>query len=259
MDVPSRQLVYGNWIRKRVLWRLGAACLVAAGLALLPIHPWLRLAAVILFIILFVSLLLPLNAYVAFSPWGGNLQEAFFDRIVERVDGHAAWACLDIGTGNGVLAVKLALKIPEARVTALDYWGDDWEYAKRVCQANARTAGVESSIQFVSGDAAKLDFPDASFDAVVSNLTFHEVKTATDTRDVVAEALRVLKPGGSFVFVDYFFESKLYGAVPALEEFVRGLGVRSHQLVPISQVIPLSPMLRHPKVLGRVGMLTGSK
>ena len=77
---------------------------------------------------------------------------------------------------------------------------------------------VADHIAFQKGDAAKLDFPDETFDAVVSNFVFHEVRTAKDKRDVVKEALRVLKKGGVFSFQDMFSQKALYGD---MEEFVR--------------------------------------
>ena len=52
---------------------------------------------------------------------------------------------------------------------------------------------------FQKASASKLPFADESFDVVVSNLTFHEVKDVKDKREVVREALRVVKKGGIFV------------------------------------------------------------
>ena len=40
------------------------------------------------------------------------------------------------------------------------------------------------------GEAAHLEFPDESFDAVVSNFVFHEVRSEKDKRRVVQEALQ---------------------------------------------------------------------
>jgi hypothetical protein len=83
--MPTKPLVYGNWIRRRILWRLGSSAFLAAVVAALPIHPAIRVAAGSLFVLLFVSLLFPLYAYYAFSPKGGNLQEKIFDEILETL------------------------------------------------------------------------------------------------------------------------------------------------------------------------------
>lgn len=62
-----------------------------------------------------------------------------------------------------------------------------------------RAAGLDERIDVVEGDFASLDFPDASFDLVWSQ----EAILHTDARDrVCAEAARVLKPGGRFIFTD---------------------------------------------------------
>lgn len=62
--------------------------------------------------------------------------------------------------------------------------------------------------------------PDETFDATVSNFVFHEVRSAKDKRDVVREALRIVKKGGAFSFQDMFSQKALYGD---LEEFVEEL------------------------------------
>jgi SAM-dependent methyltransferase len=257
--MTTKQLVYGNWIRRRILMRLGAGALVAFVLAAIPIHPAVRLVAAVLFIIMLVSLFFPLSAYIAFSSRGGNFQEKVFDQIVVILGPIEQGQILDIGTGNGILAIKLAMHNRRSKVTAIDYWGEDWEYAKELCERNAEIAEVSDRIQFAGGDAAALDFDDSTFDAIVSNLTFHEVDTAPDKREVLAEALRILKVDGRFTFVDYFFETNIYGQATDFEEFIEGLGIRHHELRPIGDVVHLSSMLRHPRVLGRVGVLSGTK
>lgn len=73
------------------------------------------------------------------------------------------------------------------------------------CETNARLEGVWERIVFQKGDAAKLDFPDESFDGAVSKFVFHEVRRQPDKRLVVREALRVVKKGGAFAFHDLFF------------------------------------------------------
>jgi tRNA1(Val) A37 N6-methylase TrmN6 len=65
---------------------------------------------------------------------------------------------LDIGSGNGVLAVTLAQQHDEAEIVGIDYWGKDWEYSKGVCEDNASAARVASRVHFQKGDAAALEF-----------------------------------------------------------------------------------------------------
>jgi SAM-dependent methyltransferase len=174
----TQNITYGNWIRTKLLLVLGLAALVMGSLFFLVGNVHLQLITGLLFVILLISFCFPLYAYYAFSPRGGNWQEKVYTLIVDSLGQASQANALDIGTGNGVLSIKLAQKYPAAQIVGLDYWGKNWEYSQAVCEANARTAEVADHVRFVKGDAASLDFTGSAFAAVVSNLTFHEVKTA---------------------------------------------------------------------------------
>jgi ubiquinone/menaquinone biosynthesis C-methylase UbiE len=141
----------------------------------------------------------------------------------------------------------------------VDYWGKDWEYSKGVCEKNARIGKVDSRVHFQKGDAAALEFEQATFDGAVSNLTFHEVKSVPDKRVVLGEALRVIKPGGRFSFVDYFYEAKHYGKTLGFEEYLNGLKLAQFEYRPLWDVMALPILLKHPKILGKVGIIYGVK
>ena len=128
-----------------------------------------------------------------------------------------------------------------------------------MCDKNAQAAKVEGRVHFQKGDAAILEFADDTFDGAISNLTFHEVQSVRDKRLVVQEALRVLKPGGSFAFVDYFFDDKYYGKVLEFEGFLRDLKLSQFEYKPLRDLIAIPLLLRHPKILGRVGIIYGKK
>ena len=253
------QLEYGNWIRKRKLIVLGVFALGAGILLFIPLGPLYRIFVTILFAVALVSFLFPLYAYVMFSEKGGRVQEKFYDLIIQKLGEDVKGRILDIGTGNGVLAVKLAQQCGEIEVTGIDYWGVDWEYSKSVCEKNARAAKVENRVHFQKGDAASLDFDTDAIDGAISNLTFHEVKSVADKKSVLQEALRVVKPGGSFAFVDYFYERKYYGQEAEFEKFLSDLGLLHFEYQPIKTVIALPGLLMHPKILGRVGIVYGRK
>jgi len=166
---------------------------------------------------------------------------------------------LDIGSGNGVLAVKLVLQNKEVDVVGIDYWGKDWEYSKSVCEKNAWNARVENRVHFQKGDAARLDFAGETFDGAISNLTFHEVRSAADKRDVFREALRVVKPGGAFAFIDYFDDAKYYGEKSGFEKFLTDLNLAYFEYQPIRDRIAIPTILNHPRILGKVGIIYGRK
>ena len=253
------QLDYGNWIRKKNLLILGLCTLATGALIFIPLGPLYRLIMAILFLIILVSFLFPLYAYVMFSQKGGRLQEKFYNLIVHSLGKDVKGGILDIGSGNGVLAVKLAQYHSDVEVTGMDYWGKDWEYSKNVCERNARIGGVEDRVHFQKGDAAALEFADECFDGATSNLTFHEVQTAPDKREVVREALRTVKPGGRFAFVDYFYDAKFYGKASEFEGYLKGLRLTQYEYRPLREMMEIPMLLRHPKILGKVGIIYGRK
>jgi ubiquinone/menaquinone biosynthesis C-methylase UbiE len=73
----------------------------------------------------------------------------------------------------------------------------------------------------VNGDAAALDYPDASFDTVATCTMLHHVPTRALQDKVLAEAFRVLRPGGVFLGSDslpsddlhHFHEGDTYNPV----------------------------------------------
>src|SRR5262249_25441799 len=155
---------------------LGLCTLGVGALIFIPLGAFYRLVVTILFAVLLISFLFPLYAYVAFSQHGGRFQEKVYNLIIQSL-GKATGKILDIGTGNGVLAIQLAQQNDQAEVVGIDYWGEDWEYSKNVCEKNAELGGVEQRVRFQKGDAAQLEFASDTFDGAVSNLTFHEVRS----------------------------------------------------------------------------------
>lgn len=253
------ELDYGNWVRRRILFILGTIAFVTGLLSLFPFGVLYRGIMSCLFVVMLFSFSFPLYAYVMFSQKGGRIQEKVYELIIQKLGGYLKGSLLDIGSGNGVLAVKLALQNSDAKVRGMDYWGTDWEYSKGVCEQNAQKAHVEERVSFQRGDAASLDFTDETFDGVISNLTFHEVKSVPDKRKVLAEALRVLRPGGVFSFVDYFHESKYYGSESDFKKYLKELHLSRLEFKSLGDVIKLPLLLKHPKILGRVGIIYGKK
>lgn len=253
------QLEYGNWIRIRILVILGLSALGAAALNLLPLGNGYHLILWALFAFLLISFLFPLYSYIMFSQHGGRFQEKLYDLIIHSLGEVVTGRILDIGSGNGVLAVKLALRYPGVNVVGMDYWGKDWEYSKTICDKNAQRASVDSRVTFQKGDAAKLDFSSESFDGAISNLTFHEVKTVANKRLVLKEALRVVKPGGKFAFIDYFYDEIFYGKGTDFEDFLKELKLTCYECKCMADVMPVPALLKHPKILGKVGIIWGEK
>lgn len=106
--------------------------------------------------------------------------------IAETI-GAAPRAVLDLGCGAGFLANYLAAR--GHRVTGLDTSPEALEVA--------RQHDASRSVEYVVGDACTLPFADASFDAVCA---MDLIEHVTEPARLVAEAARVLRPGGSFFF-----------------------------------------------------------
>src|SRR6202042_593354 len=61
---------------------------------------------------------------------------------------------------------------------------------------------ARGNVSVVLGDAAALEYPDASFDTVATFTMLHHVPTRAQQDRVLAEAFRVLRPGGVFLGSD---------------------------------------------------------
>ena len=102
---------------------------------------------------------------------------------------------LDVGCGAGVDALVAALQVGgQGHVTGLEFSPEMRERA----QANASLSGL-GNVAFVSGDAERLPFADASFDLLLSNGVYNLVLRK---RQALAEAYRVLRPGGRLQVAD---------------------------------------------------------
>ena len=103
---------------------------------------------------------------------------------------------LDIGTGSGRLAIKLA-KVKDCHfdIVALDIS----ENMIKKARENARRYGVENKIRFLVSTAAALPFADNSFDLVISYASLHHWLKPVNVFDEVA---RVTKQTGQAIIRD---------------------------------------------------------
>jgi SAM-dependent methyltransferase len=244
---------YGNWVSTKLLYIPGVLGVLFAALSVL--FPWLAILAVI-FLLCFAYF-----AYArwCFSPEGKNIQAKIQSLLVDHFEWVGTGKVLDIGCGSGAVTIMVAKKYPDAHVTGIDYWGGAWEYSKGVCERNAQIEGVSDRVTFQKASASSLPFDDESFDAVISNLTFHEVADTEDKGLLIKEALRVLKKGGVFSFQDLFLWKRVYGEVEDLLDRVRSWGVESVELINTSQSQFIPKALKLPFMAGTIGILRGRK
>jgi len=247
------QVNYGNWVSKKFVYIPAALAIVFVGLSFISLF---FLVGAFLFLIPTIYFI---YAYCQFSPRGGNLQAKIRDLASDQLFWHGDGNLLDIGCGNGALAIEAAKKYPKARIVGIDYWGGNWEYSKESCEKNAQIAGVAERTSFQKASAAKLPFADEYFDAVVSNFVFHEVQDVRDKRVLIREALRVLKKGGVFVFQDPFLWKTIYGEVDDLLATIRSWDIQNVKFVNTSTNEFIPRLLKLPFMVGSIGIIYGTK
>jgi SAM-dependent methyltransferase len=255
----GRQPHYRTWIRSSrlaVFAALSGVCLV--GSALSVFSAWFLLLLVPFALFGYITMILALTVY-RFAPRGGDFQRRIHDLIVAKVELPAASRALDVGCGSGSLVIKLAKASADSTVTGIDSWGRDWEYSKELCEDNARIEGVAARTAFLKHSGAALGFADGSFDAVVSCLTFHEIGDVQRKSDGVLEALRVLRPGGRYVFLDLFGDPAFYPSLEDVREVIGRAGASIVEFGSLAGSLPLPFPLRHPKVLGHAMLIVGTK
>jgi ubiquinone/menaquinone biosynthesis C-methylase UbiE len=194
-----------------------------------------------------------------FSVRGGDLQAQIRELVLRSIEWDGEGYTLDIGCGNAALTICMAKRFPAARVTGIDYWGGKWQYSRAVCERNAAIEGVTDRVKLQKASASALPFEAGSFDAAVSNLVFHEVRDTKDKRDLIEEALRVVRKGGAFAFQDLFSVKRLYGDVEDLLEVIRSWGIESVDLLDTAHSDVVPKALRLPFMLGATGILYGTK
>ena len=167
--------------------------------------------------------------YRAFS-YGGKRQmsKQIIEGIAEHVKLPDGGKGLDVGCGSGALIIACAKRNPKASFVGIDRWGKEYaSFNMPLCESNARAEGV-SNVSFCRGNAVRLDFPDESFDAVVSNYVYHNIPG--DRQAYLLESLRVLKKGGTFALHDIFSKAK-YGDMRAFVQKLRELGYENVELI----------------------------
>ena len=117
--------------------------------------------------------------------------------------------------------------------------------------------GVSERTGFARGNAQKLDFPEGTFDAVVSNYVYHN-KPSRDRQALLLETLRVLKKGGTFAIHDIFSKEK-YGDMRAFVNKLKDLGYEQAELIPTDNGRFMSPWEAKWMALSGSAILFGKK
>jgi SAM-dependent methyltransferase len=139
------------------------------------------------------------HARVCPSPeWAAYMQEEVLPWLTAQAD--LGDDMLEIGPGPGAATQWLRHKVK--RLTAVEV---DAEAAALLA---AKLAG--SNVEISTGDATRLSLPDDSFDSVGCFTMLHHVPTRASQNAILAQALRVLRPGGVLIGSDSLASNDLH-------------------------------------------------
>ncbi len=142
----------------------------------------------------FVQLLDTINAW----PFFRDQQKP---RSIELLAVQPGQHILDVGCGVGDVTLMLGAKVgPQGRVVGTDL------SERLIAEACRRSAATALPVEFLVGDAAKLDWPDNSFDA---SRTDRVLMFMDQPQQAVREMVRVTRPGGHIVTGEFDMETAI--------------------------------------------------
>ena len=145
--------------------------------------------------------------------------------LIVRVRPRPGMALADLAGGTGDVAFRFLAAAEGTTAVIADANAAMLEVAKD----RAVDRGILEGLEFVCADAAELPLPDASFDAVTIAFGLRNV---TRRAEALAEALRILKPGGHFLCLEFsrlivpalrpLYDAYSFRVLPALGGIVAG-------------------------------------
>ena len=175
----------------------------------------------------------------------GGLHRLWKDDFVAMLNpprGQAGFNHLDVAGGTGDIAFRiLRAGGPTVRVTVADISPEMVGEGRK----RAETEGLLGRCNFTVGNAEALAFPDRSFDGYT--IAFG-IRNVTHIDRALAEAHRVLKPGGHFLclefsqvdvpLMDKIYDTYSFTVVPAIGKVVTGDGHPYRYLVESIRTFP---------------------
>jgi ubiquinone/menaquinone biosynthesis C-methylase UbiE len=122
--------------------------------------------------------------------WAAHIQDEVLPQATAGVD--LGKELLELGPGPGAATEWLRHRVD--RLVAIEHEED------AAARLTERYAGT--NVEVVFGSAAEVGYPDESFDTVATCTMLHHVPTRALQDRILAEAFRVLRPGGAFIGSD---------------------------------------------------------
>jgi len=121
------------------------------------------------------------------------VNQAFVDDLL--ASGEVVGEVIDLGTGTAQIPILLCQHVDDCRVMAIDLSTAMLDLARLNIEVNS----LIDRIALAHIDSKQLVYDDDQFDLVISNSIVHHIP---DPSPVIAEAVRVTKPGGRLFFRD---------------------------------------------------------
>lgn len=135
------------------------------------------------------------------ASWGDNwMIDLEIDTIGKHIkDGDRV---LDIGCANGYATFKQAESHKLASITGVDFATNMVATAQKTKQQ----IGLGDDVSFMEGDVRSLQFPDNTFDVAYTTRVLINLPTWEQQTQGIAECIRVVKPNGTIVLSEGFWE-----------------------------------------------------
>ena len=153
----------------------------------------------------------------------GGVHRLWKDAMMDWLAPRPGQRLLDVAGGTGDIAFRFLRRAPGAIATVCDMT----EGMLAEGQRRAEAESLADRLTWVVGDAMALPFPDASFD--VYTISFG-IRNVTRIEDALAEAFRVLRPGGRLMVLEFsqlpnpgmqwLYDRYSFNVIPVMGEIV---------------------------------------
>ncbi|MFQ6551074.1 bifunctional demethylmenaquinone methyltransferase/2-methoxy-6-polyprenyl-1,4-benzoquinol methylase UbiE [Aestuariibius insulae] len=145
------------------------------------------------------------------------------DAMMDWLAPRAGQRLLDVAGGTGDIAFRFLKRAGAAEAVVLDLTEDMLAAGRKRAEAEG------ASIEWIAGDAMALPFEDASFD--VYTISFG-IRNVTRPADALAEAFRVLRPGGRLMVLEFSqlpnpalqaaYDAYSFNVIPRMGQMIAG-------------------------------------